>query len=81
MKRKNFLRVLGQDPQAWALRYGLEPFSHPCDSCGATMTTSIPFACGSLRGLLAPACACGNRYPPYCLVRAPGRGDLLMGSA
>ena len=79
MNRSRFLRVLGMDPKRWCDRFGIAPFSQPCDSCGRTMTTSIPFACGTLRGLLAPACVCGNQYPPYCVVRAPGHGDLLTG--
>jgi hypothetical protein len=79
VNRSRFLRVLGMDPKRWCDRFGIAPFSQPCDSCGRTMTTSIPFACGTLRGLLAPACVCGNQYPPYCIVRAPGHGDLLTG--
>lgn len=79
MTRDHFLLVHGQDPDEWAQRYGIEPFTHPCSRCDAPLTTTIPFACGSLRGLLAPVCSCGNELTPYCVVRDPKHGDLLSG--
>lgn len=80
MTRDHFLLVHGQDPDEWARRYGIEPFTHPCSRCDAPLTTTVPFACGSLRGLLAPACSCGNTQTPYCVVRDPKHGDLLSGA-
>lgn len=74
--RATFLLVLGADPERWARRYGIAPFTHPCAGCGASCTTSIPFAAGDHRGLIAPVCACGHPTPPYALVRADG-GDIL----
>lgn len=74
--RATFLRVLGADPVRWAKRYGIASFTHPCAGCGTPSTTSIPFAAGDHRGLIAPACACGHPTQPYALVRADG-GDIL----
>jgi hypothetical protein len=76
--RAAFLRVYGTDPARWALRHGLQPFTHPCIDCGAPRTTSIPFVSGEYRGLVAETCACGNDLPPYCIVRHGG-GDLTTG--
>lgn len=77
--RSKFLIVYGADPVKWAKRYDIEPFSHPCYHCGIIQTTTIPFACGRLRGLLATAHECHGemRRPPYCIV-CPGSapGDL-----
>jgi hypothetical protein len=80
LDRSQFLVVHGAYPKAWADRYGIEPFTQPCYNCDAPMTTSIPFACGAFRGLVAPECRCGEDFPPYCAVLAPGQGDLLLGS-
>lgn len=80
MNRSRFLVVLGANAARWAARYGIEPFSQPCSKCGALLTTSVPFACDSLRGLLAPRCECGNEQTPYCVVREPGSGDLFTGA-
>ena len=80
MNRERFLVVRGVSPERWAERYGMEPFDLACSECGAVMTTSIPFAFETLRGLLAPACACGNADTPYCVVREYGAGDLFTGA-
>lgn len=81
--RKKFLIIHGQDPVAWSKKYDLEPFTHPCYRCKATCSTTLPFASGNLRGLIAPACACGHPNPPYCVVNhfgAPGSlTDLFNG--
>jgi len=79
MNRESFLVVHGQNPKRWASRFGIEPFTGPCSRCGAECTTSIPFACEQLRGLMSPPCACGNANTPYCLVRDARFGDLLDG--
>lgn len=77
--RDSFLRIHGQDASAWAQRYGLEPLRHPCLRCGVILETTIPFAAGEIRGLIAPYCECGNTLVPYCAVRDPKWGDLLDG--
>jgi hypothetical protein len=75
------LTVLGVDPVRWAERWGIEPFSHPCNTCGAVRTASIPFVRGTLRGLYSPPCACGDRsWTPYCMVRDYRVGDLFDGT-
>lgn len=74
------LVVHGTTAKAWAERYGIQPFSHPCSECGRVLTTSIPFAQGTLRGLQAPRCECGNERTPYCIVRDPAHGDLFDGT-
>lgn len=79
MDSRGFLLVLGMDPKKWAARFGIEPFTTPCDACGEALTTSIPFFFETLRGLVAPDCSCGNKNTPYCLVRAYGDGDLFAG--
>lgn len=81
MNRKNFMTVHGTTAVEWSRRYGIEPLMSDCHECGATLTTSIPFAslCGELRGLMAPECDCGNSNTPYCLVRDPRFGDLFDG--
>jgi len=62
--------------EAWAERWGLRPFSASCYVCGTLLTTSIPFAAGHLRGLVAPACPkCGDTLTPFCVVGADS--DLL----
>jgi hypothetical protein len=78
MDRDRFLLVHGIDAQQWAKRYAIEPASAPCSLCGAELTTSIPFAFGGLRGLVAPTCSCGNVGTPYCLVSASPQADLLL---
>jgi len=80
MHRERFLFVHGVGAAQWAARYEIEPSTHPCYDCGEPLTTSIPFAIGQLRGLVAPACACGNKSTPYCVVRDPRYGDLLTGT-
>jgi len=75
--RSRFLLVLGATPAPWAERWGIEPFSHPCNECGLLLTTSVPFAVGTLRGLVAPRCVCGNERTPWCVVRAWVAGDLF----
>jgi hypothetical protein len=73
-----FLLILGADPEKWAARYAIEPVGYPCGRCGTVLTTTIPFACGQFRGLIAPQCACGNEESPlYCFVRDPRYGDLF----
>lgn len=75
--RTKFLIVHGVTAEEWSERYGLDPFTHPCCICGAPQTTSLPFAKGQLRGLVAPVCECGHPNPPFCVVRDPKFGDLL----
>lgn len=77
--RDKFLLLHGACPCKWAKRWGIEPFTTECYRCGAPATSSIPFAAGSLRGLIAPVCTCGHPTPPYCVVRAYGHGDLFTG--
>lgn len=67
--------VSGTTPEEWAARWQLEPFTTACRRCKAPLTTSLPFAIGELRGLVAPQCSCGNPNPPYCVVGA--KRDLL----
>lgn len=74
--RRRFLLVHGADPKLWAERYSLTPFTYPCGACGEPLTTTLPFANGPMRGLVAPRCLCGNEKPPYCIVRVDGV-DLL----
>lgn len=66
--RTSWLVLHNGDPALWARRHGLEPFSHPCRDCGIVLTTTVPFAAGEMRGLVAPRCACGNEGTPYCIV-------------
>ncbi len=80
MNRERFLIVHGTDGTRWAERYSIEPLSAPCIYCGASLKTTLPFACGSLRGLVAERCDCGNENTPYCLVRGAGAGDLFTGT-
>ncbi len=74
------LLVYGISQESWTRRYGVLPFSHPCSQCGRMLTTTIPFAQGTLRGLAAPTCECGNESTPYAMVRDPAYGDLFTGS-
>lgn len=77
MNRNSFLRIYGISIERWAMRHDLELYTRPCSRCGALLETSIPFATGTFRGLVAPACECGNENTPYVLVRADGHGDLF----
>jgi|SRR5688572_8121582 len=74
--RSKWLIIHGADPEKWAKRYDIEPLSHPCYHCGVVQTTSIPFAAGTLRGLVALAHECHGvvRNPPYCIVGTMGGG-------
>lgn len=82
MNRESFVEVLGYDPDKWAERYGLTPFSRACLDCGVPLVTTIPIAHGTLRGLAAPPCECGaTDTPPYCFVREASHGDLFSGEA
>ncbi len=75
LSRVHFLRVVhGADWQRWARRFDIEPFSQRC-RCGHMQFTSIPFAVASIRGLIAPPCACGA-LPPFCAVSIAGSGSL-----
>jgi len=80
MNRKRFLRIHGISAETWAQRHDLDQYARPCSRCGAMLTTSIPFASGTLRGLAAPACVCGNENTPYVVVRDARYGDLLTGA-
>ena len=71
------LLILNQDPDAWAKRYDIEPFSYRCYWCGRMKRCTIPFV--RLRGLAAPRCPCGSTEDTYCIVRDPRSGDLLDG--
>jgi hypothetical protein len=78
LDRRRFLVAYGVDPARWARRHDIEPAEAPCQVCGAPLRTTLPFAAGEFRGLLAPPCgACGNEITPYCLVRDARFGDLL----
>lgn len=78
LNRKRFFVVHGVDAATWAKRYDLEQYTCPCSECERPLTTSIPFASGQLRGLVAPKCECGNESTPYCVVTAdPRLGDTL----
>ncbi len=78
---RNVLIIHGVSPEAWAKRHDLAPYTRPCQDCGAPKTSSVPFARGQLRGLMAPPCkACGSdARTPYCVVRAAEHGDLFDG--
>ena len=67
----------GITAEQWTKRYGVLPFSHPCSECNRMLTTTLPFTQGTLRGLAAPECECGNALTPYAMVRDPAVGDLL----
>lgn len=72
--RNRAIKAFGVEPALFAKRFGIKEFSVEC-RCGRTSTTSIPFASGALRGLMAPECPCGAAAP-YAVVRADG-GDML----
>lgn len=76
MIRDRFLKIYNQSPDAWSLRYGIEPAEALC-KCGRKFKTSVPFAYEELRGLIAKVCKCGNEDTPYCFVRDPKKGDFL----
>lgn len=80
MNDKVRLYIYGITAEEWIRRYGMEPFSYPCYHCARILTTSIPFAQGTLRGLQAPVCECGDEKTPYVIVRDPKYGDLFTGS-
>jgi hypothetical protein len=70
-KKKRYpprLLVYGVSTEEWMRRYGVEPFTAPCQDCGTPLTTTIPFVEGTLRGLKAPRCVCGQDQAPYALV-------------
>lgn len=67
VNRVRFFSVHGSNPVRWAKRNGLEPFTHPCSECGKELTTTVPIAFASWRGLSCPPCECGNENVPYCI--------------
>lgn len=71
--------IYGISQEAWTKRWGVEPFTIACYACERPITTLIPFVQGTLRGLIAPVCVCGDPFPPYAIVRDPRHGDLLSG--
>lgn len=75
----HFLLIHGQDPKKWAARYGIDPCEYPCDYCKKIQKTTIPFACGQFRGLIAERCCDERQSPLYCFVRDPKYGDLFSG--
>lgn len=68
----NDLFVYGISAEAWARRYGIQPFSTPCQ-CGEILTTTLPFARGTLRGLQAPECknGCHDSYSKWKKLGCP----------
>lgn len=70
--RTSWLVLHNGDQERWSRRHGIERFSYPCSDCGMVLTTTIPFASGEMRGLVAPKCVCGNEGTPYCIVGIPG---------
>ena len=68
------LMVHGVTAAHWTRRYGVEPFTAPCQDCGRPLTTTIPFAQGPLRGLKAPQCVCGQNSAPYALLLSGPHG-------
>ena len=67
------LRIFGIDEKKWAKRHGIEPYTGPCDECGETLSTTIPFVYGGCRGLMSPPCpSCGKKQTPYCMVWPEG---------
>jgi hypothetical protein len=63
------VQVYGADPDRWAKRHGLEPFSCKCHDCDRTKVTTIPVAApDGIRGLMAPPCPCGSPAKTYCIV-------------
>jgi hypothetical protein len=79
LNRSRFLIIHGITTKSWCARHDLEPYTRPCSRCGAGLTTTIPFAVGQMRGLMAPVCSCGNENTPYCVVRDARFGDLMGG--
>ena len=80
LPREGWIFPVGETVESWAKRYGIEPLTCPCPRCGVDVTTTVPFAKKTLRGLVAPPCEkCGNTSTPYCMVRAAWAGDLLDG--
>lgn len=51
-----------EDHEAWATRYSLEIKTIDCVKCGVSQCTTIPFAEGEQRGLIAPLHDCGPGY-------------------
>jgi hypothetical protein len=81
--RAKVLIVHGVTAEEWCERYDLEPHTRPCQRCGESRATSLPFAQGNLRGLIAPTCAaCQHFGTPYCVVHKDpdsGLADLFGG--
>ena len=48
--------------EKWCETYGLTPETRPCKKCGKMITTLVPVAFGTWRGLQAPDHGCGARY-------------------
>jgi hypothetical protein len=61
------LHLVGVNVPRFMRRWGLEAFTSPCPDCSAPMTTTVPYAQGAMRGLVAPRCACGSENIPYCI--------------
>lgn len=61
------LHLVGVDVRAFMRRWGVEPFTSPCSGCGEPMTTTLPYARETTRGLIAPRCPCGSEDTPYCI--------------
>jgi hypothetical protein len=65
--------VYGINPKRWAVKFGIEPITAPCQNCGKVAETTLPIVMGPYRGL-AIDCPCGS-HVPYCFVAA--NGDLF----
>jgi hypothetical protein len=83
------LIVHGVELEAWCRRWDIGTFDCPCGGCGKPLAFQ-PFAAGTLRGIVAIACACGYYEPcicgrddhphfglPFGVVRDPRYGDLF----
>jgi len=62
------MRAVEGAPEGWGERWGLVPFTAPCQACGEPLTTTVPVMLGNMPGLAAPVCRCGNERTPYGLL-------------
>ena len=62
-----FLKLRHEPLEAWCRRWMLRPYVGSCRRCEAKLEVRIPMLAGGSPGLIARACACGNRQVPFSL--------------
>lgn len=60
--------VTTMNVSAWCATYELEVLTVNCRKCGRPISANMPFWVGTVRGLVAPVCACGHNQGTHTFI-------------